>query len=335
MRAGRWPNGFTLVELLVVIAIIGILIALLLPAVQAARESARRTSCTNNLKQIGLAVHNHHDSQNAFPIGWPRKVCPGYEQIPDYLYRWSPQAMITPYMEQYAIYSALHLEMPLFGHDGNYNIYGYGVHPSNVGAVAQMVKPYLCPSDRERVVEPGYGPTNYKWCRGSGANGGSNALADGVFCLQTRRFAHITDGTSNTAMFSESTLGPGAVAGTQEPSDTLSATNAADVIVILSRPPLNEVACSTLGTTAARTRGARWVDAWVLYTSYDHWYTPNSKTPDCGAQGHVWHGARSRHPGGVNVLMCDGSVRFVSDTVHTAVWRAVGSCNGAEVPQPF
>jgi len=336
MGTRRLRRAFTLVELVVVIAIIGILIALLLPAVQAAREAARRTQCTNNLKQIGLAMHNFHDSHKEFPCGWPLKACPNYPSIPSYLYRWSPLAMITPYMEQYAVYEAMDLEMPLFGHDGNYSIYGYGVHPNNVVPVSQVVKPFLCPSDKERVIEAGFGPTNYKWCRGSGRNGGSNRSADGVFVFDPQRFADILDGTSNTAMFSESLLGPGGSPGTPEPSGMLTAQNAAEVIVLLSGGgPLSEANCSVVGSTAAMNRGARWADSWVCYTSYDHWLPPNSQIPDCGYQSYVWHPARSRHPGGANLLLCDGSVRFISDTIDLQTWHGVGSRNGGEVLGEF
>jgi prepilin-type N-terminal cleavage/methylation domain-containing protein/prepilin-type processing-associated H-X9-DG protein len=327
-------TGFTLVELLVVIAIIGILVALLLPAIQMAREAARRTQCNNNLKQIGVAMHNHHDSMGHFPCGWPRQTHPSYPSIPPHLYRWSPLARITPYMEQNALHESLNLEMPLFGHNGDFSIYGYGVHADNVEPVSQVVKSFLCPSDRARVIEEGFGPTNYKVCKGSGRSGGSNSDADGVFTLQPGlRMADILDGTSNTAMMSESTLGPGGSPGivTEE--------NREDVVYIVAPgpppQPLTLADCSVLGGTAQMVRGARWVDAWLLYTFYNHGLSPNSEIPDCGRMAHTWHAARSRHPGGVNVLLCDGSVRFISDSVEQTTWRHFGAREDGEVLAGF
>lgn len=132
MKRPRAPrNAFTLVELLVVIAIMGILVALLLPAVQAAREAARRMSCSNNLKQIGLALHHFHDSRREFPAGSPSKTCQGYEGIPARQYRWGPLAMLTPYLEQCNVYNPLNLAVPLYGHTGIYNGPGRGVHQSS------------------------------------------------------------------------------------------------------------------------------------------------------------------------------------------------------------
>ena len=143
-------RGFTLVELLVVIAIIGILIALLLPAVQAAREAARRMNCSNNLKQIALAAHNFHDSHKALPIGSPSKTCPGFETIPGWQYRWGPLAMLTPYLEQFNVYDSLNLDVPLYGHTGIYRGPGYGVHSSNHVPLAQEIDFFYCPSDRQQ-----------------------------------------------------------------------------------------------------------------------------------------------------------------------------------------
>ena len=329
-------RAFTLIELLVVIAIIGLLISLLLPAVQAAREAARRASCLNNLKQIGLALQNRYESHVQFPCGDPQKASPDYPDIPARLYRWSPHAMITPYMEEYNVYQALNLDVPLYGHTGEYRGPGYGVHPDNMEPVSHMVKPFLCPSDIKRVVDDRFGPTNYKSCWGSGVPPWTiytNSQTDGVFYEDSQtRFADITDGTSNTAMFSESTLGTG------ESGATLTAENTADVVVSLRTLPLSEAACSVIGSSVSTARGARWVDGWPRYSGYDHYLVPNSKIPDCSVVSPMrglWQAARSRHPGGVNLLLCDGSVRFIGDSIDSEIWRALGSRNGGEVLGEF
>lgn len=345
MRQNRCTGGFTLVELLVVIAIIGLLIALLLPAVQAAREAARRMSCTNNLKQVVLALHNFHDARREFPVGSPNKVCKGYESIPDWQYRWGPLAMLTPYMEQYNIYQRLNLEVPLYGHTGVFNGPGVGVHPSNVEPVKQEVSFFYCPSDRRRRVQPEYGATNYlgNWGRGVPTASGTEIFnGDGLF-MQSRatNFADFTDGTSNTAAFSETVLPDDGIPASG--TVTLSMQNRDQVIVGASSrsdPFLTVEWCTRFGQPVAErpNRGARWVDGFVLYGAYYHWWEPNSRIPDCAKWAplrSLWQMARSRHPGGVNVAMVDGSVRFVSQTIDVDTWRALGSRNGGETPGQF
>ncbi len=328
-------SAFTLVELLVVIAIVGILVALLLPAVQAAREAARRMKCSNNLKQLGLAVHNRHNSYRQFPAGDPQEVCPDYPGIPARLYRWSALAMLTPYLEQSNVYRSLNLEVPLYGHTGIYLGPGYGIHPDNTDPVSRVVNLFYCPSDQERRINEAYGPTNYKACWGSGMPPWTiytSSTTDGVFYEgSTTRIADITDGTSNTALFSESTLGPGGTA-------TLTEKNAGDVVVSLRSLPMTEATCSVIGSSVSTTRGERWVDGWPRYSGYDHALMPNSRIPDCSVVSPMrglWQAARSRHPGGVNLLLCDGSVRFVADSVDAETWHAIGSRNGGEVLGEF
>jgi prepilin-type N-terminal cleavage/methylation domain-containing protein/prepilin-type processing-associated H-X9-DG protein len=331
MRQAR--NAFTLVELLVVIAIIGILISLFLPAVQAAREAARRMNCTNNLKQIGLALHNFHNSHKEFPVGSPSKSCLGYTQIPAWQYRWSPLAMLSPYMEQYNAYRALNMNLPLYGHTGVYRGPGYGVHPDNQGPVGTTIGFLFCPSDRAQNVQPEFGATNYLACWGRSLPTPSGTAVfdtDGVFRSDDAvRFVDITDGTSNTVAFSESLLAPsgsGPFALTEENKDL--------VMVSFRDGTLTEQRCSVLGSPASAFRGARWVDGFVLYSAYYHWQPPNSKVPDCGVVSplrSLWIAARSWHPGGVNVVLCDGSVHFVSETVDLQTWRALGSRDGGEV----
>ena len=339
--------GFTLVELLVVIAIIGVLVALLLPAVQAAREAARRMSCTNNLKQITLALHNFHDTHGDFPVGSPSKTCPGYEQIPAWQYRWGPLAMLTPYMEQFNVYQSLNLEVPLYGHTGVFNGPGVGVHPDNHVALTQEIAFFYCPSDAARKqVVPGaeldYAGTNYMACWGRSAptaTGTAMFDTDGLFNNHSAtRFADVTDGTSNTAAFSESLLpdpsmsSSGGVILTQQNRN---------VVIVGDRsggdPFLTVEWCTRFGQPVASrpNRTGRWFDGFVLYSAYYHWWGPNSQIPDCAKWSplrSLWQMARSRHPGGVNVSFVDGSVHFVSETIDVDTWRALGSRNGNEVP---
>lgn len=346
-------TGFTLVELLVVIAIIGILVALLLPAVQAAREAARRMSCSNNLKQIALALHHFHDSHKEFPIGSPCETCPGFESIPPWQYRWGPLAMLTPYLEQFNVYESLNLDVPLYGHTGIYRGPGYGVHPSNYVPLTQEIRFFYCPSDREQKVqtvatgaELDYGATNYVGCWGRGAptNAGTAIFddADGVFrSKKAVRFADVTDGTSNTAAFSECLLPNPSIASSG--GIVLTKENK-DLVIVGARsgsdPHLSVAWCTRFGSPVASqpSHGARWFDGFVLYTAYYHWWGPNSEIPDCAKWAplrSLWQMARSRHPGGVNMALCDGSVRFASETVDVRVWRTLGSRDGGEVVEPF
>lgn len=348
MPAPCVKRGFTLVELLVVIAIIGILIAILLPAVQAAREAARRAQCTNNQKQLGLALHNFHDSYGEFPVGSPNKTCPGYEDIGAWQYRWGPLAMLTPYMEQFNVYRSLNLDVPLYGHGGApQRGPGFGVHPSNHEAVTQEISFFYCPSDRQEKVVPAdselaYAATNFMACWGRGAptDAGTAVFddADGIFnSARAVRFADITDGTSNTAAFSESLLpDPG-----MPSSGIVLARHNKDLVTVGDRsggdPHLTAVWCTRYGEPVASRsrRGSRWMDGFVLYTAYYHWWEPNSSIPDCAKWAplrSLWQMARSHHPGGVNVAMADGSVRFVRETVELSTWRALGSRNGGELP---
>ncbi|MGI6414908.1 MAG: DUF1559 domain-containing protein [Thermoguttaceae bacterium] len=191
----RNPRGFTLVELLVVIAIIGILIALLLPAVQAAREAARRSQCTNNLKQIGLALHNYHDVVGRFPAAWYR--IPTQEKRPG----WAWGTMLLPYLEQGALYDQLAVTT---GID----------FPAPANATTQTaVTAYHCPSARDANINPSrenFGKSNYKPIMGtvSYTSMPTTTLPNGVFGASTAfQFRDIVDGTSNTFAFGETYQG--------------------------------------------------------------------------------------------------------------------------------
>src|SRR5262249_9268774 len=201
-------RAFTLIELLVVIAIIAVLIALLLPAVQSAREAARRIQCTNNLKQIGIALHNYHSALNTFPVGFlfPRPSPGGTsaQGIPDLHWRWSVLAQLSPYMEQTSVYNAINFNWPIapgLGASGPFaGFTAWTPFPVNTTAMAAKVSFFLCPSDGaspEATLPDGsntYGPSNYHFCTGdrqpgsghvgdAGNPNNSAQMADGAFIL--------------------------------------------------------------------------------------------------------------------------------------------------------
>ena len=326
-------NGFTLIELLVVIAIIGVLIALLLPAVQKLREAANRIKCGNNLHQLGIALHHYHDNQGSFQPAYEKRVSPDYPSVPSFLFRWSPLAKLTPFIEQSNLYYTLDLTIPLYL-DTNLT-----VTPPNVFGVRQTIKLYQCPSDIQQPINPDFGPNNYVACMGSGANGGSHdpstgLLPDGIFYTGSLvRLTDITDGTSNTAMMSESLQGPG---GSPYTSALPAGSTYRQVLYgsISPSTPMADSVC--LGASTFNTdRNSKWADGDVYCSLYDHHFPPNTAQWDCISGTYSWRAARSHHSGGVNLLLADGSVRFVSNAVNPATWTALGSRNGSEVLSDF
>ncbi|MEW4564805.1 DUF1559 domain-containing protein [Bremerella sp. JC770] len=296
--------GFTLVELLVVIAIIGVLIALLLPAVQQAREAARRMSCSNNLKQLGLALHNYHDTHGKFPPGVFQGTSP------------SPSGKRTPF--------CIHL-YPFIEQGPAYDLYDHSVNWHEGGATQKQVRTtpvpgWQCPSDRDAVIPD----TSAYWgdagasIKGNyGLNWGSNTFSDqgepSPFNLHFgAQFRDITDGTTNTLAMME-----------------------------MLKP----------ASTAKEFRAWIWNDepnAYMLMTRVN----PNSSVSDQNSEycvdepgrlpcvvvsddGDSSVTSRSMHPGGVQVLLCDGSVRFVSETISLPTWQALSSMGGGEVLEQF
>ena len=317
-------SGFTLVELLVVIAIIGILIALLLPAVQMAREAARRSQCSNSLKQIGLALHNYHDTYRCFPPVRVRDANCNHDTWSTSNINWL--ARITPQMEQSAIYQSTNFEVyPGWGAPNNAN-------PN--GPLRQTIGPYLCPSDSgdggvawtapdgTRVSggtpNRSYGHTNYVACIGPDyrirVGTSSRGTGYGVFfearydCNMGRNtpdqkvsIAAIRDGTSNVLAASECVIGfPYARTNSTEPSPSPGNNGCPN------GPP------RTSGNDVA-ARGNSWFRGYypqsMVFTTL---MTPNSSLWDCGENSdRAALAARSFHPGVVQVVMCDGSAHAV------------------------
>ncbi|MCY2968031.1 MAG: DUF1559 domain-containing protein [Planctomycetota bacterium] len=342
VNAGHRRAGFTLIELLVVIAIIGILVALLLPAVQQAREAARRTQCKSNLRQLALAIQNFEGSMRKLPVGSESKEFPAAPTFPHNFYRWSLLAHLTPHLEQSNVYNAIDLKVPLYAPPA------FAVAPQNVLAVSTVVPLFLCPSDSSVKVHDSFAPTNYAGCAGSGVGGGTPFIDEGVdgafFVNSEIRFADFRDGSSNTVILSESVLGTGPTS-TKDPTEVQKSPES--VYRFVGGAPLTDSACEgATNWNLSDRRGFSWANGEYRCTLYNHYYPPNAKTPDCLGvtfnpqpsrmyTGYGWRTARSRHTGGVHVALGDGSVRFVSDNINFDTWRSLSTRSGREVLGEF
>ena len=328
-------RGFSLVELLVVVAIIGTLVALLLPAVQSARESARRVQCANNLRQLALAASTYESARGHFPLGSESRQWAARPFWPHQYFRWSALAHLSPFYEEGRLLAGIDLSVPLY-----VGLSSDAISPQNRAIVKTLVPLFLCPSDKAEPVADLFGPTNYAGCVGTGTGGGTPFDADGTFFVNSRvRAKDIADGLSKTVFFSESTLGDGP-ASTRQASDVTAATGYAFVM----SAPLSEARCrAAIYWNWTDLRGFSWANGEYRTTLYNHARLPNDATIDCIGvlqgttdvtrvyAGYGWRTARSRHPGGVTVAFGDGGVRFVADAVDAAVWRAAATRAGGEV----
>ena len=305
-RSSRSRSAFTLIELLVVIAIISTLVGLLLPAVQKVREAAARMSCQNNFKQIGLALHNYHGTYQKLP---PGSNVNGFTVV----------TLILPFMEQNNLYTQI-----------NFN--ASADDPSNAGPYGTPIKLLQCPSDGFPIPQ-GLTGNNYFANYGTDIHFFGNAtVANGVFALRDNGLSllSITDGTSNTAAFCELKRGDWNNA-IYSPADWLNAssyglpTTADQAVSICQTVNVQDLSLQCFSA------GGEWLSDDSTGTAYTHVALPN--TTNCCWLANLTFAvtASSYHTGGVNMLLCDGSVRYVSNAVSLSTWRAVGTRAGGEV----
>jgi prepilin-type N-terminal cleavage/methylation domain-containing protein/prepilin-type processing-associated H-X9-DG protein len=328
--------GFTLIEALVVVSLIGLLVALALPAVQSAREAARRAQCMNNLRQIGLALHGYHEANQCFPINWRgdliRPLAPG---SPDNVVArpYSALTRLLPQLDQQLLYSSVNFSVQK---DQVLDIAGFNF-PQNNTAYETRVSVFICPTDDRDAPTP-FG------CKYRGNNGGGPApftsrplfdSGNGFYtCPGPLSAADFPDGLSHTVAYSERLKGTGGgkdIVPVRDMGELMAmphcSTRGADYALMCCR------LATTQGFPVDRQSGFTWFLGDFECTSYNHAQTPNGRVPDCIHPPGMIIGivtARSLHPGGVNALMGDGSVRFVNETMQSNVWRALGTRNGDE-----
>ena len=309
-------RGFTLIELLVVIAIIAILVALLLPAVQQAREAARRTQCKNNLKQLGLAIHNYHDTHGCLPIA----------DVDGTVNAVSAHARLLPYLEQTNLYTRVDFNVP-------YD------HPNNAVPRATELPVFRCPSYPTRLPAAIGGRNNYYWNAGNGivmyATGAAGQPnPNGIIYHNKRyRFNDITDGLSNKSAMAEKLTGDGNNGVSTPRVDTYRPgtypNNAAEATLQCNAANVND-----LSQQGYSNVGGPWLQQYHSTNQYNHVLPPNGRS--CMfPPGRIATTANSQHTGGVQLVLCDGSVRFVSENLDIGTWRNLGSIDGGEIVGEF
>ncbi len=347
-------RGFTLVELLVVIAIIGVLVSLLLPAVQAAREAARRTQCLNQMRQIALAVHQYEGVNGALP---PHAGSSSF----------SAQARILPYLEQAGLFNQIDFSTPLLSGSVTARV----IDPRYVAIAGQPLPILLCPSDAGPRVyrvplggpEPSaLGANNYMFNMGSGTgtNYDDRHPTDGWLWQNSRvRMAECTDGTSNTVLIGEAVRADGQdivlATGEKDRFPYRKAVSMTSGVTsnpagpgyqgagawgsgIIADPNLDTVLLAGTDWRGGGTgsgRGVGWIRSLNISVHFNGYIPPNSRTPDVFMHGVGFFAARSGHAGGVNAAFADGSLRWLSDSIDLTAYRALHTRNGDETIGSF
>jgi prepilin-type N-terminal cleavage/methylation domain-containing protein/prepilin-type processing-associated H-X9-DG protein len=316
-RTGRLRRAFTLIELLVALGVIAIILGLTLPAVQSAREAARRLSCVSNLRQIGIASHNYAASWTGFPPSSSGFLLPGGRGVYP-----STHVSLLSYLEQSALFNGINFAVPM--------LELADLESANHTAAASAVAIYLCPSD-SATTGGDFGGNSYRanlgTCEACPDEGHGAFLATSAVNL-----AGFTDGLSNTLSFAEKSV---ASIGSYTPNR--------DWLRVNSHPQLTAdewagLCVAQTDPTLGRLDGGRtWMIAGGVYTHFYSATGPNSRIPDCGSyfynQGYGAFAARSFHPDGVNALFADGSARWFASTTSVPVWRALSTRDRGEIIQ--
>jgi prepilin-type N-terminal cleavage/methylation domain-containing protein/prepilin-type processing-associated H-X9-DG protein len=361
MKADSRP-GFTLIELLVVIAIIAVLIALLLPAVQSAREAARRSQCTNNLKQIGLGMHNYHTSSGTFPLGGTyAPYSAGYNIGWG---SWSAQALMLGYLEQVPLYNASNFSWAVGPGQG---------FAMNSTVSTSILNVFICPSDGLSPLKPDgtWGSpaslscwqwtgviNNYMASLGTTTNyGGAGSDTTGVFTQGGRVYGiqNITDGSSNTIAFGESLVGDGTIETVKwrdgpvlaQKSATNGGKGLADANSDFKGVLVDLQACAvglmnpTPTAGKYNQKGFRWAEDDGGFGMFNTVIPPSSTLypvawcalgrSNSNASDGMYQGSSSNHPGGCNFLFGDGSVHFLKSSISVTTYWALGTKAGGEV----